>query len=145
MSRCRSGCFHRRTTSPKRRSGLTLLELTLALSLMVMLVSLTMVTVGRSDERRGFRSAAERIGTLFRMARAESAGRGRRFRIAFAENDEGDKLPAIVVLWEAEPLAEPGQFTEYTVSTWSSYIPTFACSVAHLSGQARTAHSSGAA
>ncbi|MCD6364267.1 MAG: hypothetical protein J7M14_00150 [Planctomycetes bacterium] len=100
-----------------------MLELTLALSLMVMLVSLTMVTVGRSDERRGFRSAAERIGTLFRMARAESAGRGRRFRIAFAENDEGDKLPAIVVLWEAEPLAEPGQFTEYTVSTWSSYIP----------------------
>lgn len=122
LRRCRFEFPCRRLVADRRRSGLTLLELALVLALIVMLASLTMVTVGRSGERRRFSGAVERICTVFRMARAESAGRGRRFQVVFSRGGEQGGR-AVSVLWEAGPLTDPGQFTEYTVSTWSSYIP----------------------
>lgn len=98
-------------------AGFTLLELLLALGLMAMMAGMVLLNV---DMLRGDRALDEgvlRMETALRMARADAANQGRRFRLAFSEADG-----KIRVLWEPDPLAEPGQFAEYTACTWDDYL-----------------------
>jgi len=109
----------------RRRNGLTLLELVLALSMLVMLAAVAAITVGRGYGRRQFEEAVRRFESTLRMTRVEAAAQGRRFRVSFAPlSATDDSSAAIRVEWEVQPLTEPGRFTDYDrVSTWSGYIP----------------------
>ena len=110
-------------SSPVLRRGMTLLELTLALCLVVIVASIGTVAVGRRHERREFVENVERFETMLRMARAQAAIEGRRFQIAFEPREEGSASSVPRVLWEPDPLTEPGQFAAHSDSTWSGYVP----------------------
>jgi len=58
-----------------------------------------------------------RLETALRMARADAANQGRRFRLAFQETDG-----RVLVLWEPRPLEEPGVFVDYAACTWKMYL-----------------------
>jgi hypothetical protein len=60
--------------------------------------------------------AGGRMESALRMARAEAANSGRRLRIAFTE--EGDAQ----VLWEPDPLTQPGRFVPYAAGAWASQV-----------------------
>ena len=107
---------------PFGAAGLTLLELMLALSLVVVLTSIAVVSVARDQGRRSFQEGLDRLETLLRMTRAEAANSGRCFRIEMAMADEDQPQPPIRVLWEPQPLTEPGEYIEFTASAWSDYV-----------------------
>lgn len=100
----------------------TLLEVILTLTLVAMLAAVAAVTVGAGGSRRQFAAAVGRFGTMFRMARAEAANHGCRFMVSF-ESDSTDPSHAVRVLWESDHLAQPGVFTDYVSSTWTSLLP----------------------
>jgi type II secretory pathway pseudopilin PulG len=110
-----------RSNSSLSGRGVTLIELLLVLSLIVMLVGATVATFGSGRGRRRFLEASRRFETLFRMARAEAANEGRRLRVSF-ESSEGSDAE-IRVLWEPDPLGEPEGFVDYDAVAWRDYIP----------------------
>ena len=109
----------------RRRAGLTLLEIVLALSIVIVLATVVAYSVVPDGERRRFNEGVRRFETLLRILRAQAAQEGRRFKIAFTETEdaETDTAERFGVLWEPDPLGEPGQFKPYDLSTWSGYVP----------------------
>jgi hypothetical protein len=71
---------------------------------------------GRADVE-ALQAGAFRLETAMRMARAEAANQGRRLRLVF---DSAGGPPA--VLWEPEPLTEPGRFSALAGCTWQDSI-----------------------
>jgi len=104
---------------------MTLLEIVLALSIVILVAAMVAYSVAPGGERRRFHEGVRRFETLLRILRAQAAHDGRRFQVAFSDEKdaETDAADAFRVLWEPDPLGEPGQFTPYDLSTWSSYIP----------------------
>lgn len=100
------------------RRGLTLLELVLVMSLLVLLTGVVVLNVGTWRGAGRLEEGAERFQTVLRMAGAEAASTGRRLRLSFDE-DTG----RCSVLWEPDPLAEPSQFTGYARCSWLTRIP----------------------
>jgi type II secretory pathway pseudopilin PulG len=98
--------------------GFTLLELVLAIAMISIILVVGIVSGTSSSDRRKFEYAVDRLETTLRMARAEAANSARRIQLAF---DEETRLPA--VLWEPEPLAQPGQFEPHTTCSWLSRAP----------------------
>jgi len=97
--------------------GFTLIEILLALAVFVLLAGVLVVNYSGWLERRAFNDAAQRFETALRMARADAATTGRSLRLTF------DESGAAQVLWEPDPLEEPGVFVPYERSTWTQYLP----------------------
>jgi type II secretory pathway pseudopilin PulG len=103
---------------PTRRAAFTLIEILLALFILVLLIAATAMNLGPWQGTGVLEEGAGRVETALRMARADAANKARRVRIAFGEEDG-----KFQVLWEAEPLAEPGKFAEYTACAWRDLVP----------------------
>ncbi len=85
----------------------------LSLGLLVLLAGVTIgVFWGVLGETRT-QESANRMSALLRIARAEAANAGRRFRLSF---DEQTGQPVVSI--EADPLAAPGAFQPYA-SWWA--------------------------
>lgn len=94
------------------------MEMVLALSLVVLLLGVVVVNYSGYSQSRQMDEGVRRFETMLRMARAESASLGRRLQLAFDE-ETGDCR----ILWEADPLGEPGKFSDYTACMWLGYLP----------------------
>ena len=101
-----------------RRRAFTLVEVALSLMLVTLLAGMVVASFTGWQSGRRLHEGAERFEATLRMARAEAANRGRRLRLAFDE-----ETGACRVLWEADPLGEPGSFTDFSACTWRSYLP----------------------
>ncbi len=128
-SATRRGRRPKRWNSPRRRPrtetppcrhgrGLTLVEVLLATSLVVVLLTLGVVNYTEMYAREKLGEGLRRMDSLLRMARADAAARGRRVRLTF---DEATGEAAI--LWEPDPLAEPGEFVPHTAAAWAWELP----------------------
>ena len=95
------------------QAGFTLFELILALSLVVLLGVMVVLSLPSLDQRVKFEEAVRQLEAVLRLGRAESASTGKRLRLEFAA--EG----SFKVTWEPQPLTEPGVFQDYTVPTWA--------------------------
>jgi Tfp pilus assembly protein FimT len=85
----------------------------LALSLLVLLAAAAVVSLVSVREKRALGEGAGQLEAMIRMARAESATRGRRLQLQF----DGANAPR--VLWEPDPLAAPGKFEDYAGCLWA--------------------------
>ena len=112
-----SACETGRPTPRALRGAFTLIEIVLAVALVALLAGMALVNFGAWRSGQALDEGAQRWETALRMARAEAANLGRRLRLAFDANDG-----RVVVLWEPEPLTEPGQFTEYTACGWKDAV-----------------------
>ncbi len=102
---------------------MTLLELTLVLALVAALATMMAVSFGPGHSRGRFEEAVDKYDTLMRMARVEAANQGRRFLVSFNRDKENYLAASARVMWEPDPLGEPGEFKEFTKSAWVSFIP----------------------
>ena len=93
------------------------MEILLALAVMGLLLTALVVNWSALAGGQDLDEGAGRLETALRMARADAANRGRRIRLAFDEIDG-----RFIVFWEADPMGEPGRFTEYTACTWGDYV-----------------------
>jgi len=91
--------------------GLTLLEITLALGLVVMLLGVGIASFRGALDEVKISDSITRLSALLRSARAEAANTGRCYRLSF---DVETGQPAMAV--ESDPLGAPGEFFVY--SAW---------------------------
>ena len=105
-----------------RRRAFTLVELILAVMIFVALVAAVTLNLSAWGESRRLEEGARRFEALLLMTRAEAANLGRKLRISF-QSDEVSPAAQIHLLWEANPLEAPQQFTEYTACTWLHHLP----------------------
>lgn len=107
--------------NPRRRrrttgAGFTLVELVLTVALLLLLAG----AVGYSfnSARRGaqLEEGAGQLESLFRFARAQAAGTGRRVQVSFGDTatvgiTNAAQVPSgVQVQWEPDPLTQPGRF-----------------------------------
>jgi len=100
------------------RLGFTLFELILAAAIFALVSGSIILAVGGWYREQSVDECARRVEAILRLARAEACGRSRRIRLAF---DAETLAPAI--LWEPEPLAEPGRFVPH-FGQWAHDLPT---------------------
>ena len=95
-----------------------MIELVCALALVVLLSGL--VVLSYSGMRQGARldDGTMEFTVMVRLARADAARFGRRIRLALHE-----QTGELQVLWEPEPLAEPGKFVPYRRASWARDLP----------------------
>jgi len=86
--------------------------------LVAVLMGLVVFNFTGWHESRKLKEGALQVEAMIRLARAEAANQGRRFRLA-CEAETGQ----LKVLWEADPLAQPGRFAEYQGSAWAADVP----------------------
>ena len=102
----------------RRNSGaFTLIELTLALALVLVLTSIMVLNVGVYSEQQKLPEGAHRLRSVLHMARAEAASRQTRLRLEFSA--EGQMQLSV----ETSPLAEPDVFEPFQAD-WASQVPT---------------------
>jgi len=101
-----------------RRGGLTLMEMVLVLVLLAMVTGLVIINVTGWYRGQKLDEGASQFEMMLRLARADAATVGRRIRLAA---DEGTRQ--VDVLWEYEPLTEPGEFTPYRKASWTTQLP----------------------
>jgi len=100
------------------RRGFTFIELLLAISLILILVTVAALTVGSWKQGQDLLGeGSQTLATALRMARADAANHGKRLQLVFDQATGQASL-----YWEADPLAKPGQLTEYTACTWKSFL-----------------------
>lgn len=104
---------------PRRREAFTLLEVILALAVLLMLSGAVVVSFSGWYDRSHFDEGVRRMETALRMARADAALCARRLRLE-VDPESG----TCRVLWEADPLAKPGEFVPYLSGTWEHDLPT---------------------
>ncbi len=102
----------------QRCAAFTLLEMMLTLALLAVLIGTSALSLWGLQRGRQLDQGAAAFETVLRMARADACTRGRRLRIAF--EDEGLRAE---ILWEPEPLSEPGQFVRHAGSGWLREVP----------------------
>lgn len=109
------------TTSPrgpKRTSsgagGFTLVEVSLTLTLLVLLAGVSMYGFSGWQRTAALNEGADRFATLLRAARIEASSIGKRLRLVVAADEDVDVNGAsFELMWEPDPLAEPGRFVPY--------------------------------
>lgn len=112
-TRTPSDALHRRS---RTRWGFTLFETFVAIALLVIVVTATVINFGSLRAGRSFDSAIEQFSTTLRMARVDAANRGTRIRLSF------DNAPnPVTVLWEPNPLKDPNVFDELK-ATWTGRL-----------------------
>ena len=99
-------------------TGFTLVEVLLAMGIFIVLAGVISYTMFGSLSDHYLENGADRFGTLIRMVRAEAANQGRRMRIAWSTSED-----RMLVEWEPQPLAQSGQFVEFTGASWVGLIP----------------------
>jgi type II secretion system protein H len=99
-------------------AGFTLLELLLVLTVVAIVLAALLLNLDSLRGSHDLDEGADSVEAMLRMAKAEAANQGRRIRLDFGESGQ------IRVLWEAQPLEAPGQFTDFTACTWSAFIPS---------------------
>lgn len=108
---------------PRRaRRGFTLIEILLAVTILALMLGMAIVNFGAWSGSQALEEGAQRWETALRMARAEAANRGRRVRLTFSAPDDANATPAVQVLWEPEPLLEPGNFVPLEGASWRDYL-----------------------
>jgi prepilin-type N-terminal cleavage/methylation domain-containing protein len=107
----------RRQERPCRRAGFTLIEVLLAITLVLVLITVSAISVGAWKRGQDLKEGSQNLMTALRMARADAANRGKRLRLVFSPADGQTQL-----LWEPDPLTKPGVFVDYTVCTWKSFL-----------------------
>jgi len=110
-----------------KAGGFTLLEVMLTLALFVMIAG-ALVFTSWGIQAEYLDQGAYRFETMLRLARSEAANRGRRMRLQFEEVDaaaqtDGQSRGSLVITWEPQPLAQPGQFVPYGDSSWARQLP----------------------
>jgi type II secretory pathway pseudopilin PulG len=93
-------------------AGFTLLELTLAIALLVLLTAAAVTAFGPWQQQAALGEGTQRVATLLRACQAAAASSGCRVRVVFASAKDGAASP-LAVQWEPQPLSEPGNFQPY--------------------------------
>lgn len=101
-----------------RRAGFSLFEIVLAIGILAILTGAMVLGVGGWFNTQRIDEGARRLESILRLARAESASRGRRIRLAF---DVETLQPSIE--WEPLPLREAGQYVPLPAG-WAHDLPT---------------------
>ena len=96
----------------------TLVEIILALVVVLLLMTVAVLNLVGWQSSRNLDEGVMRFETMLRMARAEAANSARRVRLTFVP-DTGE----IKVQWEADPIGQPNQFTDYDLSDWANEAP----------------------
>jgi len=117
----RTGQTRRRASSPRaaRAAGFTLVEVLLAMAILLLLLGLGMVSLSSLGAGHALEDGAWRFEGVLRMARAEAANQGRRLRLDF-----DPQTGALLILWEPDPVAQPGVFEDYTACSWRNAVPS---------------------
>lgn len=102
-----------------RAAGFTLIEMLLAVGICLLLLGLGLTVLSSMGAGRALEDGAWRFEGVLRMARAEAANQGRRLRLDF---DPQAGTP--IILWEPDPVAQPGVFEVYTACSWLNMLPT---------------------
>ncbi|MBT3278577.1 MAG: hypothetical protein HN909_03690 [Phycisphaerales bacterium] len=108
--------MHRLSRHPAGHA-FTLVEVLLVLGLLVVLMATLASASLMTSPRDELDHSAEALAGTMRMAMAESALQGRRFRLAWDEESAALKIEV-----ETEPLAAPGTFSPYTKRRWARDI-----------------------
>lgn len=112
-------------------NGFTLIEVLLVISMFAVMVTVMTWTISGEFYRSKLDQGGIQFETMLRMVRAEATLSGRRFRVAFESPQiDGDTtIPAgaqelhVVVKWEPQPLAQPGDFINFTNAGWAQSLP----------------------
>src|SRR5436190_10824480 len=102
-------------TGRGRRRAFTLIELLLATALLLLLLGAVVFSFSSLQAGAELEEGALQFENLLRFARAHAATTGRQVQIDFEEETpEGFNVPLgnCRVLWEPDPLGQPGQFQE---------------------------------
>ncbi len=101
-------------------TGFTLIELVLTVVLLLLLAGAAVFNFNSAQRGAQLEEGAGQVESLFRFARAQAAGTGRRVLVRFGSGMPGvaatDSTNAVAepsgiqVLWEPDPLTEPGKF-----------------------------------
>lgn len=101
-------------------TGFTLIELVLTVVLLLLLAGAAVFNFNSAQRGAQLEEGAGQVESLFRFARAQAAGTGRRVLVRFGSQMPGaavaDSTNAVTepsgiqVLWEPDPLTEPGKF-----------------------------------
>ncbi len=100
-----------------RRPGFTLIEVLLALTLVVLFGTLSVLSFTSWRQARALPEGADRVESLIMLARAEAANLGRHLRLEFGADGQ------MAVEIERNPLEEPGKYSPYLDSAWASELP----------------------
>lgn len=98
-----------------RQWGFTLLELLLATVLILMLLGAAVLNFNRLQRGAALEEGAAQFEALVRFARAQAAHTGRAVQINFEDEvleGVGVSLGGLHVLWESNPVEQPGYWTE---------------------------------
>lgn len=92
----------------------TLIELLLAIVLVLLLSGAMVFNFSNLDQGAALEEGAARLETLIRYAQASASNTGRRVQLAFPVEegavDAADFMGKVRVLWEPDPLGQPGIF-----------------------------------
>lgn len=129
-----------------RRAGraFTLIEIVLTISLMLMLMGV--FVFGHWGIRSEYLDQGTyRFETVLRMARAEAAYRGRRMRLQFGTStqtaaSQAESAGQFMIMWEPQPLAQPGQFIAYQGGVWARNLPSDMVAVVRCRRVGASAH-----
>ena len=99
-------------------NGFTLIEILLTLVIVGLIAGALILNFSGLIDHRRFTESGVQFETLIRMSRAQALNLGKRFAI-HADPDTG----AVSVLWEPDPLANPGTFVPYTDASWPDLAP----------------------
>jgi type II secretory pathway pseudopilin PulG len=103
---------------PLRVRGLTILEIVLALSILLLLAGLAVVNLDVFRTGQNLSEGSLQLGTVLKMAAIESRNIGKRVQLSF------DPDGLVLVQYEQDPLGSPGAFTDYTNCTWLDSLPS---------------------
>jgi type II secretory pathway pseudopilin PulG len=104
----------------RRRAGLTLVEICLALGLVLIIAGAVAVGLPALSEGRMLAQGAQDVETVIHMARADAANSGKRIRLEFQEDESGDTQPTLTI--ERDPIAQPGTFSPYGECPWVYFL-----------------------
>jgi prepilin-type N-terminal cleavage/methylation domain-containing protein len=100
---------------PAAGRGFTLVELLLALVLLLLLLGAVVFSFSTLERGAALEEGVTQLEGLLRFARAHAANTGRQVEVCFEEDfaaEPAASAGSIRVLWEPDPLGQPGYFEE---------------------------------
>lgn len=121
-----------RAAARSARPGFTLLEIVLALSLVLVLTGLAIVSYTDWFRGEALEEGTSRVMTAVMMARAEAASEGKRVRLEVVDG-------GLQASWESDPLKAPGAFVPLD-APWVRTLPNDLVAVVRLDVTAPAAY-----
>ncbi len=115
---CRSQTREASPRPNRAATAFTLIEVLLAIAVLSVLVAVLAIASSTGPDSIKFDEGVLRFETMLHVMRAEAANKGRRFRIAFDEDDQSIKIE-----YEPQPLAQPGQYITWEDTSWTELVP----------------------